>query len=345
MKFIIFLSIMLLFLFGLHFLFFTSLIHFFSISRAGLKTILYTAMVLLTFSFISSFFLLHWRENLWTIGYYKSAALWTGALIHFAVAVVIIWIIIGIGALAGYPIHRQALAVFFLSAAICGSVYGVWSSFHPVVRQLTVAIKNLPKNWEGKTIAQLSDIHLGYFYGKKFCERIVEQVNALKPDMVAVTGDILDGMGGDFSGRLEPINRISAPLGAFFVTGNHEYYVGIDRALSILKKTQLRILNNELVNIEGVEVIGVDYPGIGSRNEIANLAEDNPVHTARILLFHTPTNLQLNAFDPSGQHAAAYWTPDTTYALSKQLHIDLQLSGHTHHGQIFPFNYLTRLLF
>ncbi|MDA3897594.1 MAG: hypothetical protein PF482_15780 [Desulfobacteraceae bacterium] len=88
-----------------------------------------------------------------------------GFLIHFLTAVTLIWGIIGIAKLTGFPIHRQFFAAVILFAAAGYSVFGVWSSFHPIVRQISIPIKHLPENWEGRTIIQLSDVHLGS--GKK----------------------------------------------------------------------------------------------------------------------------------------------------------------------------------
>ena len=266
-------------------------------------------------------------------------------MIHFTIAIAVAWIICGFARLAGAPVNHIILASILLLGAACWSVYGIWSSFHPAVRHINVEIKNLPKNWEGRTIAHLSDIHLGHNYGKKFARRIVSQVNAMKPDLIVVTGDILDGMGGDFVQQIKPLKELSAPLGKFAVTGNHEYYVGMNRALTILKKTRLNMLNNERVHIDGLDILGVGYPGIHHPEEIKNLPMDGSSAAPRILLFHTPTNLKIKTDVRSDGHFATYWMPDTSFTLNKALKIDLQLSGHTHHGQIFPFNFLTGWLF
>jgi uncharacterized protein len=344
-KFILFLAIMLTLIFVFHVAFFNSIIYFFKITRPFLKYTLYTAMILLSLSFISAFFLLHWRESLWAIGYYKFAAIWIGFLIHFDVAVAGIWILISMGRMTGHPFHHGVLATIFLVAAALASIYGIWNSFNPVVRHQVLRMKNLPPNWEGRTLVQLSDIHLGHFYGKNFAQRIVRQTNALKPDLIVVTGDILDGMGGDFAQCIEPLKALSAPLGKFFVTGNHEYYVGIDRALGVLKNSGLRILNNEWVAVDGIHLLGVGYPGVRRAEEIKNIPMDALPETPRLLLFHTPTNMQIRSGDGSDRHFATYWMPDTSYALNKEMKINLQLSGHTHGGQIFPFNFLTGWLF
>jgi hypothetical protein len=165
MKFGIFLSIILSLLFGMHFAFFKSIIAFFNISNPNFRIFINTLMVLLTFSFIFAFFWLHLHGNEWSVWFYRFSGVWMGFLIHFLTAVTLIWGIIGIAKLTGFPIHRQFFAAVILFAAAGYSVFGVWSSFHPIVRQISIPIKHLPENWEGRTIIQLSDVHLGS--GKK----------------------------------------------------------------------------------------------------------------------------------------------------------------------------------
>jgi hypothetical protein len=109
--------------------------------------------------------------------------------------------------------------------------------------------------------------------------------------------------------------------------------------------TGLTMLNNEMVHIDGLDIVGVGYPGVQGLDEIKNLPLSSRPRSPRILLFHTPTNLQIKSDVRSGGHFSTYWMPDTSFKFNKALNIDLQLSGHTHHGQIFPFNFLTGWLF
>ena len=348
-KLIIFLLIILGLVFSMHFAFFRSIVHFFSVSRPAAKTIIYFFMVFLGFSFISAFFMLHWQANVWTIWSYRLTAVWMGFLIHFLTATAVIWVVIGIFKLTGISGSRQAVAVIFLSLSALYSAYSLWCTFHPCVREIPIKLKNLSPNWEKSRLIQLSDVHLGYIHGKEFAKRIVTQVNRLDPDLIFITGDLIDGVNGNYDEFIEPLNRLRARHGIFFITGNHEYYVGIEKTLEIIRKTQFRILDNEMVDIDGLEIVGVSYPGIRGLDEIAGLPQNTPQNDtgdpARILLFHTPTNLQIKSENHANQHFSTYWIPDTSFALNKKLNCDLQLSGHTHHGQIFPFNLLTRLLF
>jgi len=345
MKFTMFISIILSVLFGMHYAFFRSIICFFNISNPYFHFFINTMMVLLTFSFISAFFWLHLHGYGWTVWFYRLSGAWMGFLIHFLIAVVVIWIIIGIAGLTGFSIHKQSIAAVILLAATGYSAFGVWSSFHPIIREIKVLIKHLPENWEGKTIIQLSDVHLGHIYGKSFADRLVKQVNGLNPDLVLITGDLFDGVDGPYESFIESINRLDSKHGVFFVTGNHEHYAGIKKVLKILKKTRMRVLDNEIVDIDGLQLLGVSYPGIHRIEDITNLDKNEGAETTRILMFHTPTNLQKNMGGRAKRHVSTYWKPDTSFALNKKLHVDLQLSGHTHHGQIFPFNFVTQWLF
>lgn len=340
----LFLGVVILVLLGMHYAFFGSIIRFFGISRPGVKIVLYIMMILLAFSFISALMLLRQHKSFWTVGYYKFAATWLGFLIHFLAAVAIIWLIIFTARMLGQPISKPVVAAVTLTAFGGWALLGMWNAFHPRVHRIDLAINHLPQNWRGKTLVQLSDVHLGWFHGPGYARRLVEQVNALHPDVILITGDLLDGMGGDFEQFIAPLNRLRAKQGIFFITGNHEYYVGIKKALAIISRINLRILNNECVNVNGLEIVGVGYPGIPGIEAIKNLRPKTE-KTARILLFHTPTNMRKNSGSRTRRHFSLYWTPDTSYALNKQVQADIQLSGHTHHGQIFPLNFLTRLLY
>lgn len=345
LKLSLFLALSLALLLGMHYACFRSIIYFFQINRPLLKTFLYTVMVLLSFSFMSAFMLIHWRETIWTISYYKMAAVWMGFLLHLLVAVSAAWLILGGCRLIGFTLPAKHLATAALIIAAAGSGYGMWAAFHPVVRNVIVPVKQVPVTWENKTIVHLSDLHSGHFHQSGFTRRIVEAVNDLEPDLLLVTGDLLDGMGGPYSENLAPLNDLRVKRGMFFVTGNHEHYVGLPRALRIIEKTPLRILDNEAVVIDNLEIVGVSYPGISRLTRIANLPSRRKPGTARIILFHTPTEMDTRADTMEDRHFANYWMPDTTYDLNKQIGADVQLSGHTHHGQLFPINGITRLLY
>jgi predicted MPP superfamily phosphohydrolase len=169
------------------------------------------------------------------------------------------------------------------------------------VVRVEVPIAGLPAALDGYSIAQISDIHVGPTIKGPYLEAIVSRVNALKPDAIAVTGDLVDGSVQRLAAHTAPLARLAAPDGAFFVTGNHEYYSGADQWIAEVRRLGLRVLLNEhVIRQRG----GASLMIAGVTDFSAALF--NPAHKS----------------DPH-QAAAGF---------------DLQLSGHTHGGQFFPWN-------
>ena len=200
------------------------------------------------------------------------------------------------------------------------------------VRRVDVPIAELPACLHGFSIVQISDVHVGATIKHGYVSRIVDAVNALDADMIAVTGDLVDGSVGRLSSHTAPLGRLSARHGAFFVTGNHEYYSGANAWVVELRRIGLCVLLNEHIVLqhdgEAVVVAGVTDYGAhhfdpAHRSDPAAAIAGAPQHAAvKVLLAHQPRS----AF------AAA------------TAGFDLQLSGHTHGGQFFPWNFVVKWL-
>ncbi len=215
---------------------------------------------------------------------------------------------------------------FLFAVALGFSIYGVWNAFHPRVKNIEVEIKNLPPEWKNKTVIQLSDVHLGHIQGAPYLEKLVKQINALHPAAVFITGDLFDGMDGALDSFVQPLNEIQAKEGIYFVTGNHETYLGVDKVSEALKNTKVKIMKNEVADISGLKIIGINYPQQGEANNEINILKtlkDNFSGQPNILLFHSPVNIEQ----------------------VKEAGVNLQLAGHTHKGQLFPFNFITQLVY
>jgi uncharacterized protein len=177
------------------------------------------------------------------------------------------------------------------------------------------------------TIAHLTDIHIGPSLGKKFVDRMVDATLALNADMVVITGDLVDGSVDQLRAEVEPLRRLQARYGVFFVTGNHEYYSGADAWVAHLTRLGIRVLRNEHVVIGGfLTLAGVDdyraesmLPGHGQ--DIVKALEGRDLSLPSVLLAHQPK----------------------AYPEAVANGVDLMLSGHVHGGQIVPFNWLTRI--
>jgi len=200
------------------------------------------------------------------------------------------------------------------------------------VRRVDVPIAELPACLHGFSIVQISDVHVGATIKHGYVSRIVDAVNALDADMIAVTGDLVDGSVGRLSLHTSPLGRLSARHGAFFVTGNHEYYSGASAWVVELRRIGLCVLLNEHVVLEhdgeavviaGVTDYGAHHFDPAHRSDPAAAIAGAPQHAAvRVLLAHQPRS----AF------AAA------------TAGFDVQLSGHTHGGQFFPWNLVVKWL-
>lgn len=227
------------------------------------------------------------------------------------------------------PGRRTALARLFAGAVTLATLglgaAAVRSGLARVaVKRVDVALGRLPEAMRGTTIAQLTDVHIGPTLGKDFLEEVVEATNRLEPDIVAITGDLVDGSVADLREHVAPLQRLKARYGVYFVTGNHEYYSGHDEWCAELERLGIRVLRNERVSIgDGVnafDLAGVDDYSAGNPDLPKAVAGRDPSR-----------ELVLLAHQPKAIHEA------------ERLGVGLQISGHTHGGQLWPWKYLVRL--
>jgi predicted MPP superfamily phosphohydrolase len=211
----------------------------------------------------------------------------------------------------------------FFGLAFALSFFGLYKAWQPKVVNYEVAIKDLPAAWENKVVVQISDVHLGPVYRERFFGRLLKKVQALNPEAVFITGDLFDGMESDFTWLNHPFTKMNIPRGIYYSFGNHDLYLGFNRAIQLLKDNPVIILDNKMVVQDGLQIIGINY-SFNKDFDLESAILDQVGYDKNkpsILLFHEPKNI----------------------ALAKKAEIDLQLSGHTHNGQLFPFNYLAKL--
>ena len=163
-------------------------------------------------------------------------------------------------------------------------------------------------------------------------------------------------MSGPLESFIEPLNQLKAKEGVFYVTGNHEIYLGFDYPLEVFRKTNIRVLEDEVKDINGLQLVGISYPRFDLEDEsgkdIRKILAQNPVfdpEKPNILLFHSPSVGQITGKDQGtdngSRRLAMYFSPEIDFGPIEELGIDLQLSGHTHAGQIFPYNFFTRQVY
>ncbi len=235
------------------------------------------------------------------------------------------------------PARRQTLArivgavVGFSGFGLAGAA--LFAALRPVaVKRLGVRLEKLPDSMDGFTIVQLTDIHVGPTIGKAFIDDMVARTNALRPDLIAITGDLVDGSVAELAPLVESLRDLRATHGVFFVTGNHEYYSGVDPWLAHLRTLGIRVLRNERVAIGGEgEGAGFDLAGVDDLHA-HQFGNGHGMSFTRIVAGRDPSRaLVLLAHQPKAVADAA---PHG---------VDFQLSGHTHGGQMYPFNYLVQL--
>ena len=322
----VFVLIALSILFGSHYFIYFSLVRFFGIVAPGRLALLAAIIFLLPASFIASSILTHRAESDFLRVIYFCSSLWLGIALTLIVTFTLAWAAWGTTTLFT---HSPSRAIFGGAAVALGclyAAYGTWNAYHPRVRKLFGPVKNLPPAWRGRKVVQLSDVHLGYILRADFARRLVAMVNAEKPDLVVITGDLFDGGDGKLADLIAPLDALRAPRGIYFVTGNHETYLGVERAYTAIRATQVRILGDETVNIDGLQVIGISYPERGHSKVLAQAITKSPGFNPAlpsILLYHGPTHI----------------------AEAKAAGINLQLSGHAHQGQIFPIQFISRLVY
>jgi predicted MPP superfamily phosphohydrolase len=203
------------------------------------------------------------------------------------------------------------------------------SGLGPVrVVDVRVRLDRLPKQLHGTTIVQISDVHVGPTIGRAFVERIVQQVNALGPDLIAITGDLVDGSVTELADQVAPIAELRSRYGTFFVTGNHEFYSGRESWCRKLTSLGVRVLRNERVSI-GERAASFDLAGVEDYNSVR---------------FGIPSDVgkAVEGRDPNRELVLLAHQPRTAFAADRH-GVGLQLSGHTHGGQIWPWSYLVYL--
>lgn len=198
------------------------------------------------------------------------------------------------------------------------------------VKPITIALKKFPEGMNGFRIVQLTDVHIGPTLDGEWLEGVVARVNELEPDLVAITGDLVDGSVRELKEHVAPLAKLKAKRGVFFVTGNHEYYSGPDEWIAELERLGIRVLRNERVEIgedgESFDLAGIDdyrakdY-GRGHGADLDKALAGRDSQRELVLLAHQPKHVLEAAKKGVG----------------------LQLSGHTHGGQIFPWGFFVRL--
>ena len=253
------------------------------------------------------------------------ASTWMGILfLVFAAFLVVDGVTLGGAVLTPWAPHLRAGALgIVLMLAVIAQIQGLRA---PVVTHHVLNLPGLPARLDGSTMIAISDLHLGRLLGEHWLQGRIAQIDALKPDVIVAVGDVVDGNSSQLEPLIPVLGTLKAPLGVWAVSGNHEFYEGLEHSLGILDRAGWRVLRDESVAVTpGLVFSGVDdltaRPGGTKEEDPLGKALSERPEGATILLSHSPMLARRAA----------------------ELGAQLMLSGHTHAGQIWPFNYLVRL--
>jgi len=279
-------------------------------------------MLLLSVSFVGAS-LLAYRSSSFSVRIlYTVSAVWLGLVNFLIMAACGCWIIFLGSKILGARLDLQALASSFLAAALLATLYGFVNASLVRVKKIRVALPNLPKSWRGRTAALVSDLHLGHVRNIGFIRRIVAVSARLSPDIVFIPGDLYDGTAADLEKLATPWKQLSVPLGIYFVTGNHEEFSDRTKYIEAVNRSGVIVLDNEKMVVDGLQLIGVHFRESVNADRYRSVLNSANLDrtTASILLVHEPRHLPI----------------------AEESGISLQLSGHTHRGQFFPFTKIVK---
>jgi hypothetical protein len=321
MRFILFISIVQSILFLGHWFLYRTLVRFFGVSGPTRLLTLKVALGLLSVSLVLTSFLAFRYFNLPVQCLYTAAVYWLGIFYLFILASILCWVFYGLGKLFHLPLNGKILIEILIGLALMASLYGFISAGVICVTRISLQLPHLPNPWKGKTAVWVSDTHLGQVKNYGFSLKIAAMVQNLHPDIVFIGGDLYDGQAVNLDKMIEPFSKISVPYGIYFIAGNHEEFYNNTPYLEAIRRAGIRVLYNEMIKLDGLQIIGVDYRDSRKEEPFRTILQKMGIDRRKpsILLKHVPLHLHV----------------------AKEQGISLQLSGHTHQGQVFLFRFIT----
>lgn len=253
------------------------------------------------------------------------AFIWMGMLFLFCVVALAFDLVHGGYTLAGrdWPLSGAAEALWSGLIVLTAAAWGFYEANVIKVDRIHIVTPRLPAG--RLTFAQISDVHLGAMLGKRFMDRVTAKLREIDADAILATGDIVDGRGEAMHALAEHFRELHPRLGMYAILGNHEYFVGLDNSLRFFENAHFTVLRGEMANVGGVIVAGVDDRTLGA--QIRQMPEAT---RAALREAHSESYIILLKHQP---------------LVDEDIPFDLQLSGHLHGGQIFPFGFFSRIFY
>lgn len=308
-----------------HWFLYRSFLFFFDLRSSRIKFFLRAVLIPLSITFVVSSRVALGYANWFIKGWYVFSTAWMGFFFLLFQAACLAWLVYFAAKLLVPAPRKKLLAGLFFGFALAAGAYGIINASSPRITNLTMHLPGLPSAWRGKTAVLVSDIHLGQIRREHFSKITAELINNERPDIVFIGGDMYDGVVADLPLLTSAFSGLSPSWGTYYVTGNHEEFSSDAPYISAVQKAGVHVLKNEKISIEGLQIIGVDYSDSYLPEDFRNLLREADIDREKpsILIKHSPGN----------------------YAISEEEGISLQLSGHTHGGQIWPVNFITSLFY
>lgn len=287
------------------------------------------ALLILTFSFVAASLLSFFSTSPAVTALYRFAAVWMGFLnflFFSAVLTRLAWAVLELVHLdRNATFERPLLGWIGIVLGVATAAFGLANARWVRVRRVPVTLRGLPASWRGRTALVASDLHLGQINGAGFSRRIATMAARLTPDIILIAGDVFDGARLDPDPQAAPLKVLAPPFGVYFATGNHDEFGDTARYLAALKRAGVRVLANEKVVVEGLQILGVPHHDSTSAIRLKAALDDLQIDraAASILINHVPSRLEI--VESAG--------------------VSLQVSGHTHGGQFLPFTWITQRIF
>ncbi len=318
---VIFLGVFSSFLYIANLVVYDALANIFSIMVSWQLLLLGTMLGVFSGSFIAATVLGMRYYNLFTRRYYLFSAVWIGFFVYLFFTSVIY------GLLAMLPVVLPpAVGELLVIVALLVSIYGVLHARNIRMVEVEVILPHLPDVWRGRKGVWVSDLHLGQLHGPSFAHKIVEKINGLAHDIIFIGGDLFDGTGApDIRELVAPFTALRAPLGTYFITGNHEEFGDSNRFIQAVAAVGIKVLQDEKVDVDGLQIVGVDYHNASEVENFKKILSKIALDASKpsILLKHEPKDLHV----------------------AEAAGIALQISGHTHRAQLWPLEYVAQLTY
>lgn len=317
-----------LFLCSVHWFLFFTWTHFWRPLPPAASFPLGVVLAILSVSFMAAA-VLGYRFSNWLVrAGYLLACVWLGLLNFLFFGALLAWLVdIALRFLTPGATHtalRPYLAITLIAASVAAAGYGFLNARFIRQQRVSVKLPNLPPSWRGRSALVISDIHLGHINRMGFARRITAMARDLDPAIIFIVGDLFDGTPADPAELAAPLFELRPPFGVYFIGGNHEEFGDARHYEDAVRGAGMRVLDNDRVDVDGLQIVGVAYRSTYPLQLRAYLEGLRLVGgPASILLNHVPNRL------PIAEHAG----------------VSLQISGHTHGGQVFPFSLITKRAF